>query len=91
MAAIEKREDGTLVVYNNKTVIGKLIPWNHKQYPDRFRIQMGETGGFYHVSLPFDDALAYLMQRSLDAYKRKLNSIRIGATLIYKKKLKVND
>lgn len=88
MAAIEKREDGTLVVYNNKTVIGKLIPLYDKS---RFRIQMGETGGFYHVSLPFDDALAYLMQRSLDAHKKRLNSIRIGATLIYKKKLKVNN
>lgn len=88
MAAIEKREDGTLVIYNNKTVIGKLIPWNKN---GKFKIQMGDTGGFYNVSLPFDDALAYLMQRSLDTYKKRLNNIRIGATLIYKKKLKVND
>lgn len=84
MKAIEDGLNGDKIIYDGKRVIGSLISLGD----DKFKIRIGEFGGFYNVSLSFNDALDKLITADIKNYTSRLRSIKTGANLIYKKSLK---
>lgn len=81
-SSLTKLPDGTLQVNDGSNIIGKLIPDG-----DKYQVQMGEYGGFFSVRMNFNNALDLLIRNHLRVYTNRINSVKAGANLIFKRTL----
>jgi hypothetical protein len=81
--ALELNERGEYEISMGNKIVGKLLPWNPRDPKTKYKVQIGEFGGYYHCSLDFKEALKYFEKVFIDTQTRLIQSTIRSCILIH--------
>jgi len=81
---------GEYEIMNNRDMVGRIIPWEPSDPATKYKVQIGQYGGYYNGSYTWNQALDKLITASITSYTNRMLGVKRSANLIYKKRLKAN-